>query len=72
MIKKNGFTVKRMEMTGLPVDVVSAKRSLVKRLVLAVDSMLVRLRPTLFAYQFVVEVEPVPPPRSVVWARTRA
>ena len=24
MIKKNGFTVKRMEMTGLPVDVVSA------------------------------------------------
>ena len=71
MVKKNGFTVKRMEMTGLPVDVVSAKRSLVKRLVLAVDAFLVRLRPTLFAYQFVVEVEPVPPPRSVVWARKK-
>ena len=71
MIKKNGFTVKRMEMTGLPVDVVAGERSLVKRLVLAVDSMLVRLRPTLFAYQFVLEVEPVPPPRSVVWARSR-
>jgi 2-polyprenyl-3-methyl-5-hydroxy-6-metoxy-1,4-benzoquinol methylase len=69
MIKKNGFKVTRMEMTGLPVDVVSAKRSLVKRLVLAVDALLVRLRPNLFAYQFVVEVEPVPPPRSVVWAR---
>ena len=69
MIKKNGFTVRRMEMTGLPVDVVTAQKSLVRRLVLAVDSLLVRLRPTLFAYQFVVEVEPVPPPRSVVWAR---
>ena len=71
MVKKNGFTVKRMEMTGLPVDVVAGERSLVKRLVLAVDSWLVRLRPTLFAYQFVLEVEPVPPPRSVVWARSR-
>jgi 2-polyprenyl-3-methyl-5-hydroxy-6-metoxy-1,4-benzoquinol methylase len=69
MIKKNGFKVNRMEMTGLPVDVVSGKRSLVKRLVLAIDAALVRLRPTLFAYQFVVEVEPVKPPSSVVWAR---
>ena len=43
----------------------------VKRLVLAVDGLLVRLRPTLFAYQFVVEVEPVPPPRSVVWSRRK-
>jgi 2-polyprenyl-3-methyl-5-hydroxy-6-metoxy-1,4-benzoquinol methylase len=71
MVKKNGFTVKRMEMTGLPVDVVAGERSVVKRLVLAIDSLLVRLRPTLFAYQFVLEVEPVPPPRSVVWARGR-
>jgi len=72
MIKKNGFTVRRMEMTGLPVDVLAGKRSLLKRVVLAFDAMLVRLRPTLFAYQFVVEVEPVPPPRSVVWARKKA
>ena len=69
MVKKSGFTVKRMEFTGLPVDVVAGKRSLLKRTILAVDSMLVRFRPTLFAYQFVVELEPVPPPRSVVWAR---
>ena len=38
---------------------------------LAIDSLLVRLRPTLFAYQFVLEVEPVPAPRSVVWARKK-
>jgi 2-polyprenyl-3-methyl-5-hydroxy-6-metoxy-1,4-benzoquinol methylase len=69
MITKNGFKVLRMEMTGLPVDVVSGKRSPLKRLVLAVDAMLVRLRPTMFAYQFVVEVAPVPAPRSVVWGR---
>jgi 2-polyprenyl-3-methyl-5-hydroxy-6-metoxy-1,4-benzoquinol methylase len=71
MIKKNGFKVLRMEMTGLPVDVVSGRRSLLKRLVVAVDAALVRLRPTMFAYQFVVEVEPVPAPRSVMWARPR-
>ena len=69
MITKNGFTVTRLETTGLPVDVVAGRRSLLKRLVLAVDSRLVRLRPTLFAYQFVVEIEPVPPPRSYVWPR---
>ena len=42
MIKKNGFAVKRMEMTGLPVDV-RLRRSgrSVKRLVLAVDALLV-------------------------------
>jgi 2-polyprenyl-3-methyl-5-hydroxy-6-metoxy-1,4-benzoquinol methylase len=71
MIKKNGFKVLRMEMTGLPVDVVSGRRSLLKRLVVAVDAALVRLRPTMFAYQFVVEVEPVPAPRSVMWTRPR-
>jgi len=69
MIKKNGFRVRRMEFTGLPLDVVTGSPSLLARLVHKVDAMLVSLRPTLFAYQFVVEVEPVPPPRSVVWAR---
>ncbi len=69
MIRKNGFRVVRLETTGLPVDVVTGRPSLLKRLVVAIDSALVRLRPTLFAYQFVVEVEPVPPPRSVVWPR---
>lgn len=68
-VKKNGFRILRTEMTGLPVDVVAGERSLVKRLVLAIDSWLVRMRPTLFAYQFVIEIEKVPPPRSVVWAR---
>jgi 2-polyprenyl-3-methyl-5-hydroxy-6-metoxy-1,4-benzoquinol methylase len=72
MFKKQGFKVTDLRMTGLPVDVVAGERSLVKRLVLAVDRMLVRLRPTLFAYQFVAELEPVPPPRSVVWARKRS
>ena len=72
MIKKNGFVVKRFETTGLPIDVLAGERSVVKRAILAIDSLLVRLRPTLFAYQFVVEVEPVKPPRSVVWARRRS
>ena len=70
MIKKNGFDVKRMEMTGLPVDVVSGERSLDQAAgARASTRCSCRLRPTMFAYQFVVEVEPVPPPRSTVWSR---
>ena len=38
MIKKNGFVVTRMQMTGLPVDVVAGRRSLFKRVVVAVDA----------------------------------
>ena len=69
MMKKNGLEVRRMSTTGLPLDVIFERSSVTKRAVLAVDSLLVRLRPTLFAYEFVLELQPVEPPRSVVWAR---
>jgi hypothetical protein len=51
--------------------VVMSRSSLTKRFLLAVDSVLVRARPTLFAYEFVLEVRPLEPPRSLVWARKR-
>ncbi|MCW2846549.1 MAG: putative glycosyltransferase/methyltransferase [Marmoricola sp.] len=71
MLKKSGLVVTRMSTTGLPLDVVMGRPSLVKRVLLAVDGWLVRARPTLFAYEFIFEVRPVEPPRSTVWPRRR-
>jgi 2-polyprenyl-3-methyl-5-hydroxy-6-metoxy-1,4-benzoquinol methylase len=72
MVKKNGFTVRVFRTTGLPIDVISSRGSLVRRLVRAVDELLVGLRPTLFGYQFILELEPVKPPQSVTYRRTAA
>ena len=72
MVKKNGFEVKEFRTTGLPIDVISSRGSLVRRLVRAVDGLLVGLRPTLFGYQFILELEPVKPPQSVTYRRTGA
>jgi 2-polyprenyl-3-methyl-5-hydroxy-6-metoxy-1,4-benzoquinol methylase len=69
MIKKSGLVVTRMETTGLPLDVVLGRPSVAKRVLARLDSALVRLRPTMFAYEFVLELRPLEPPRSVVWAR---
>ena len=72
MVKKNGFEVKEFRTTGLPIDVISSRGSLVRRLARAVDGLLVGLRPTLFGYQFILELEPVKPPQSVTYRRTAA
>jgi 2-polyprenyl-3-methyl-5-hydroxy-6-metoxy-1,4-benzoquinol methylase len=72
MVKKNGFEVKEFRTTGLPIDVISSRGSLVRRLARAVDGLLVGLRPTLFGYQFILELEPVKPPQSVTYGRTGA
>ena len=72
MVKKNGFEVKEFRTTGLPIDVISSRGSLVRRLARAVDGLLVGLRPTLFGYQFILELEPVKPPQSVTYRRTGA
>ena len=59
-----------MRVTGLPIEVVgSAKPGLAHRVVAAIDTLLVRLRPTLFGYQFVLDVRPRPPRTSVTYRR---
>jgi 2-polyprenyl-3-methyl-5-hydroxy-6-metoxy-1,4-benzoquinol methylase/GT2 family glycosyltransferase len=68
MVKKNGFTVAEMKVTGLPIDVVGSK-GLLRRLIVGIDTMLVRLRPTLFGYQFVLDIRPVKPRKSVTFSR---
>lgn len=72
MIKKNGLVVTAMRTTGVPYDVVMGRASLAKRALVAIDAGLVVTRPTLFAYEFVLELRAVEPPRSVVWARPNA
>lgn len=71
MVRKNGFEVVTMRVTGLPIDVVGASRpGLLRRAVAAVDGLLVRLRPTLFGYQFVLDVRPRAPRTSVTYRRS--
>jgi glycosyltransferase involved in cell wall biosynthesis len=68
LVDAAGFTVARAEATGLPIEVAdrgagehadtpSKGRSIVSK----VDRALVGIRPTLFAYQFLYELEPARP-----------
>ena len=70
-VKKNGFTVHELRATGLPIDALGAKPSLLRRIIVGIDKKLVALRPTLFGYQFVLDVRPVQPRRSITFARQR-
>lgn len=75
MMRKNGFEVQELRASGLPLGAAAsgrgpgALRRLGRRLVAAVDRVAVRAWPTLFAYQFVLTVVPVPAPESVTYRR---
>jgi SAM-dependent methyltransferase len=72
LLQKNRLRVRRMEATGLPLEILLGRHSVARAVLARLDAALVRLRPTLFAYEFVIEVEPVPPPESIVWGRRRS
>ncbi len=57
LIERQGFTVRRIESVGLPLDAlgVDGTKAHVLRLL---DGILVNLRPTMFGYQFIVEAVP--------------
>jgi 2-polyprenyl-3-methyl-5-hydroxy-6-metoxy-1,4-benzoquinol methylase len=57
-IQSAGLEVQELRYTGLPFDVLSREASLRTRTVRRVDELLVKLRPTLFAYQFVLRTTP--------------
>jgi 2-polyprenyl-3-methyl-5-hydroxy-6-metoxy-1,4-benzoquinol methylase len=71
-IRKAGFEVQELHVTGLPIDVLQAPPGALKRVVVALDSLLVRLRPTLFGYQFVLSVTPKSGPQSITFGRNAA
>ena len=53
-----GCEVLELRYTGLPFDVLSSGVSVRARIGRRVDRLLVRLRPTLFGYQFVLRTRP--------------
>ncbi|HET6818437.1 MAG TPA: bifunctional glycosyltransferase/class I SAM-dependent methyltransferase [Mycobacteriales bacterium] len=58
LIRDAGFEVRRRAYTGLPFAALSAdKNSALRRAVHVIDRLLVSLRPTVFAYQFVLHLE---------------
>ena len=57
LVERSGYTVRRMEPVGVPLDALGLDGT-VGRLVRLVDHFLVTLWPTMFGYQFIVEVTP--------------
>ena len=57
LIKSEGFEVTSFEATGLPLDILGSPKRW-HRWVAGLESMLTGLWPTLFGYQFLLEVTP--------------
>ena len=56
--RASGLDVLELDYTGLPLDVLTRDEGRVSRSARTVDRRLVRLRPTLFGYQFVARLRP--------------
>jgi SAM-dependent methyltransferase len=59
LVERQGFTVRRIESVGLPLDALGMEGTKAHALRL-VDRMLLDLWPTMFGYQFIVEATPNP------------
>jgi glycosyltransferase involved in cell wall biosynthesis len=59
IIERNGFTIRRLEAVGLPLDALGLEGAKAHWLRL-IDNVLVTLWPTMFGYQFIVEATPTP------------
>jgi hypothetical protein len=58
-VRASGLEVEELRYTGLPFDVLAGRDpTLASRIARWVDRTLVRLRPTLFGYQFVLRMRP--------------
>jgi 2-polyprenyl-3-methyl-5-hydroxy-6-metoxy-1,4-benzoquinol methylase len=58
MMRSVDLKVEDLRYTGLPFDVLSVNTRLTSRVARRIDRALVRLRPTLFGYQFVLRMTP--------------
>ncbi len=58
LVRRCGFDVVEQTCTGLPLGVVSESASRKVRALRAIDAWLVKRRPTLFGYQFVLRLRP--------------
>jgi 2-polyprenyl-3-methyl-5-hydroxy-6-metoxy-1,4-benzoquinol methylase len=59
LIERQGFRIRRQEVVGVPFEVVNARRASASRWLRLVERALLALWPTMFAYQVILEVEPV-------------
>jgi 2-polyprenyl-3-methyl-5-hydroxy-6-metoxy-1,4-benzoquinol methylase len=57
LVRAQGFAVRRTEAVGMPLDVIDRGHSSALQ---RVDAATLRLRPSLFAYQFLYELQPAP------------
>jgi 2-polyprenyl-3-methyl-5-hydroxy-6-metoxy-1,4-benzoquinol methylase len=57
-VRASGLEVEELRYTGLPFDVLARDPKLTSRIARWIDRTLVALRPTLFAYQFVLRMTP--------------
>ncbi|MCA1654932.1 MAG: methyltransferase domain-containing protein [Pseudonocardiaceae bacterium] len=66
LVRRCGFDILEQRYTGLPLGVVSDSDSAKLKLVRKIDAWLVRKRPTLFGYQFILRMTPHAEDRLVV------
>jgi hypothetical protein len=57
LIERHGFTIRRIEPVGLPLDAMGIEGTKA-HLVRLTDQVLLALWPTMFGYQFIVEAMP--------------
>jgi predicted TPR repeat methyltransferase len=65
LLRDTGFSIMRLEATGLPIEVLTRGGGRAIRALRSLDRLAVALRPTLFGYQFVCQCEPVARPSIV-------
>jgi SAM-dependent methyltransferase len=58
LVRRAGYDILQERTTGLPLGVVSRADGRRLRMIRRLDSRLVRLRPTLFGYQFILRLTP--------------
>jgi len=62
LARSAGYSVQRVACTGFPFDVLSRGNTKVPRFIIAplrlIDFALIKIRPPLFAYQFIYELKP--------------
>jgi hypothetical protein len=59
LIERHGFTVRRIEPVGLPLDALGVEGTKAK-VIRLIDRLSLDLWPTMFGYQFIVEASPNP------------
>ena len=74
LVGERGWAITRRSYTGIPVEVTERGRAraretdgMLRRWALRADAAAVRARPTLFAYQFLYELEPAQPAPVASW-----